>query len=280
MRNALLLIAALAAGTIPASGGNMTSLRTRYQKLSQAARQAVAGARRPEILTESDIAALPFPVRRYVARSGALGRPRPRAVTAGFEARMWRRPGSAPLHLRTHQTNRLDVPERHFFLEGTMLGLPVRGLHTYDSARATMLVRVAGLFPVARAQGELLDRAETVTILNDLCILAPGALVDDRLSWTEIDSSTVDVSFVNGPHRVRARLVFDAQGDLANFISDDRAALQDDGSLKPMRWSTPLEGWRDVGGRRIPSRGRTVYDYPEGPFTYGEFDLESVDWIE
>jgi hypothetical protein len=275
MRNALLLIATAVVAT---SGGSMSTLRTRYRELSRSVLQTDSAKSRSPVLTESDIAGLPAPVRRYVARSGAIGHPRPHSVTAEFDARMWRKPGAAPMHLRTHQTNRIDEPERHFFLEGSMFGLPIRGLHTYHDARATMLVRVAGLFPVARAEGAELDRAETVTILNDMCILAPGALIDPRLSWTEVDSSTVDVVFTNGPHRVRARLSFDDRGDLVNFVSDDRAALQDDGTLKPMRWSTPLEGWHEVDGRRIPTWGRTVYDYPLGPFTYGEFRFVSVRW--
>jgi len=275
LRNTLLFILAAAAAAAT-FGGSMSTLRARYHELSRSAPRSDSGSLGAPDLTESDLARLPAPVRLYVARSGALGHPRPRTFTAEFDARMWRKPGAPAMRLRTLQTNRLDEPARHFFLEGSMSGLPIRGLHTYQDARATMLVRVAGLFPVARAEGAALDRAETVTILNDLCILAPGALVDPRLTWTEIDSSAADVIFANGPHQVRARLFFDERGDLSNFVSDDRAALQDDGTLKLLRWSTPLEGWHDVDGRRIPTWGRTVYDYPDGPFTYGEFRLVSV----
>lgn len=250
----------------------MSTLASRYEAMASATRSSARSDSAP-ILTESDISALPTALRRYIARSGALGRPRPRTITADFDARMWRSRESAPLELRTRQTNRFAEPTRHFFLEGSMFALPVRGLHSYAHADATMLVRVAGLFPVAKAEGPDLDMAETVTILNDMCLLAPGSLVDPRLSWTEIDTGTVDVEFRNGPHVVHARLLFDTQGDLANFVSDDRGALQPDGTLKRYRWSTPIDGWQEFGGLRLPSSARTVYDYPDGPFTYGDFKL-------
>jgi len=250
-------------------------MSTLHRQFETRAAAAIADARtdRSDTLTESDIASLPPPVRAHVGRSGALGRPAPRTMYVGFDAKMWRKPGAAPLALHTRQVNRFADPTRYFFLEGSMFGIPLRGLHTYESVQASMLVRMAGLFTVAKADGPIMDQGETVTLLNDMCLMAPGTLVDPRLSWKEIDPSTVEVVFRNGPQTVSARLLFDEQGELVNFESHDRAALQDDGSMKHFRWSTPIDGWQTIEGFRLPASARTVYDYPEGPFVYGEFRL-------
>lgn len=45
-----------------------------------------------------------------------------------------------------------------------------------------MRVRVAGLAQVVDVRGPEMDRLDAVTLPNDLCILAPGALVD-RGPW-------------------------------------------------------------------------------------------------
>ncbi|MEN9307000.1 MAG: hypothetical protein RL173_932 [Fibrobacterota bacterium] len=197
----------------------------------------------------------------------------PTTITVDFQARMWRKPGASPLSLRTRQLNRFADPARYFFLEGSMMGIPLKGLHIYENAHASMLVRLAGLFTVAKAEGPCMDQGETVTLLNDMCLMAPGTLVDRRLSWKQLDARTVEVDFRNHTQRVTARMLFDEHGELVNFESNQRAALQADGSLKYFRWSTPIDGWQSIDGFRLPTMARTIYDYPDGPFIYGEFHL-------
>jgi hypothetical protein len=247
-----------------------------YQARLRAAFAAQPLAPAP-VLAEGDLAALPAPVRRFVARSGALGRPRPQNVRIAFQADMFRAPGGAAMPSRSEQVNFLGRPVRLFLMTSRMLGLPVKVLHAYEAEAATMRVRVASLLDVVHLDGEPLSRGETVTLLNDLCLFAPGGLTDPRLAWTPIDDRTAGVAFANGRHRVTATLHFDAAGDLCDFTSEDRPALVE-GKLLPYRWSTPIEGWREVDGRRVPVRGRAVYRYPEGDFTYGIFTTEAVAW--
>jgi hypothetical protein len=169
-----------------------------------------------------------------------------------------------------------DPPERLFFMQSRMYGLPVAVLHHYEGIRASMRVRVASLFNVVDAHGDELARTETVTLLNDLCFLAPCWLADERLTWRQINDFQTEVVFTNGPHRVSAILVFDDAGDLANFISQDRGVLESDGSLKNFRWSTPMQAYREFDGRRVATQGTAIWHYPEGDFVYGRFTLKAI----
>ena len=36
------------------------------------------------------------------------------------------------------------------------------------------------------------------------------------------------------------------------------------------------EGYREVDGRLLPTKGSAVYAYPEGDFTYGAFTLRTI----
>jgi hypothetical protein len=67
-------------------------------------------------------------------------------------------------------------------------------------------------------------------------------------------------------------------GELINFVSDDRSALQDDGTLRKARWSTPVRDYRDFEGRKVPTYGEAIWNYPEGDFTYGIFNLKGVSY--
>jgi hypothetical protein len=228
-------------------------------------------------LREEDLVTLPSPVQRYVRASGAVGKPRPQNVRIEFDAIMRRKPGDAGMPATSVQLNFFGRPARLFLMQARMFGLPVRALHVYRAEQATFQVRVASLVDLVDQSGEPISRAETVTVLNDLCAFAPGALVDERLEWRPIDERSAAVRFTNGPHRVSATLIFDADDQLVDFWSDDRPDSSR-GTPVPMRWSTPLGGYRVVDGIRVPTHGSTVYARPEGPFTYGEFTLRSIAW--
>jgi hypothetical protein len=86
------------------------------------------------------------------------------------------------------------------------------------------------------------------------------------------------VTLENGHYKVSAILYFNEKGELINFVSDDRSALQDDGTLRKARWSTPVRDYQDFEGRKIPTYGEAIWNYPEGDFTYGIFNVKGVSY--
>jgi hypothetical protein len=220
------------------------------------------------VLTEADIAELPEPVRRYIAVSGSLGKPRTVQIEMVIEAEISDAPNAAPMAGPVKLYQRFDQPRRLFLMESWMKGLPVKVLHDFNFDNATMSVRLAGLINVVDLHGEDVTRTETVTILGELCVFAPSLLADPCLSWSEIDATHAGVSFTLGPNTVSAVLTFDQGGDLVDFRSEDRGALQADGSLQLIPWTTPVRNYRDFDGRRIATDAEAIWHYPEGSFTY------------
>jgi hypothetical protein len=231
-----------------------------------------AGASAP--LTEAGIAHLPALVQRWLHRSGAVGKPPVRAVRVEYDATMFQKPGGPGLPGPSEQLDVLQPPRRLFFMASRRVGLPVAVLHDYAGSRASMRVRIASLVDVANVTSEELARIETVTFLNDLCFFAPSALAGPGFTWREIDAHRLGVTYELGSQRVRAELVFSDEGDLVDFVSDDRGLAQGDGSFEPMRWSTPMGKLRSFDGRRVPTTGEAIW-HPEdaSPFVYGRFTV-------
>lgn len=246
------------------------------QFASRRAEMLAATARPQPVLTEALIAPLPAPVQRYLRVTGSVGKPRVRSVQVEFDAEMFSKPGAAGMRGPAVQVDRFDLPRRLFFMRTCMAGVPVAVLHDYAGTQASMQVRLAALFDVVDLRGETLARTETVTLLNDLCVFAPSWLVDARLAWQPIDDSRCAVVYTQGPHRVRAVLEFNGAGELVNFHSEDRGALQKDGSLRLLHWSTPLRDYREFDGRRVATQGEALYRYPQGDFAYGRFVLKQI----
>lgn len=229
-----------------------------------------------EVLTESDIAHLPAPVQKYVRYTRATGKTKPQNMYIKFDAEMYRKPGDKPMKAHSVQYNFYGDYSRYFLMKASMMGVPFSAIHIYKDRRASFQVMVAELFKIINIKDEELAKAETVTLLNDMCIFAPGSLSDKRLSWSEIDSLSTKVTLTNGKYRVSATLHFNEAGELVNFVSDDRSALQDDGTMKRARWSTPISQYKKYDGRMVATIGKTIWNYPEGDFMYGSFNLKSI----
>lgn len=250
------------------------SLRAEYER--EAARVRARGAT-PTPIPEADLARLPDPVRRYLLASGGAQPARTGNFQAWFRGRIRGGPEAAWMAFTADQVEAFDEPVRLFYMDATRFGVPIQVLHVYRGSTATMRVRAAGLVTLVDAKGPELDRAETVTLLNDMAVMAPGSLVDPRIRWQELDDRSARATFTNGGHSVTADLFFDANGLLVNFASDDRSRASADGkSFERMRWTTPVRDHRSFGTWRIGSRAETVWHPREGKFTYGEFEILDV----
>jgi hypothetical protein len=127
---------------------------------------------------------------------------------------------------------------------------------------------------VASGGGTDFTRAETVTLLNDFCLLAPGTLVAEEFRWEAIDASSARVTYTLGAHTVGAVVTVDDAGDLVDFVSDDRSATSHDGGpLVRQRWSTPVLAHQTIRGTRAMRRAEGRWHPPEGSYAYIEIDL-------
>jgi hypothetical protein len=225
-------------------------------------------------LQEEDLKPLPPLVQQYVRKSGALGKPRVRNFRLEFEGEMrqYRKPWFS---FTSEQYNFIFFPTRLFFMKGKLKGLSVWGYHSYRPQKAKMDIRALSLLPQLRIEAEELYPTETVTFLNDLCLFAPGALVDKRIGWKQIDPNRIRATLELRDVEVSAVLTFDASGDLANFRSEDRYDIS---KMERFPFETPVKDFREFEGVRLPAYGEAIWHYPEGPFVYGKFRVKSVQY--
>ncbi len=234
----------------------------------------------PAVLTASDLADLPPPLAAYIRRSGAVGQPRVVSFRADFHGRIRSGPDAPWMPFTGQQVNTYGPrPQRLFLMDATKAGLPVVVLHVFADTTATMRVKLLSLVTMVDASGPEMDRGETVTVFNDLVVMAPGAIVGADATWTPIDAQHVRGEFTDGDQTVSAVLTFDADHDLVDFVSDDRSAASADGkTFTPRRWSTPLGKHRNSGGKRVMTSGEGVWHAPppEGTFTYLELHVDTI----
>ena len=234
----------------------------------------------PDIVTEDEVGGLPATVQRYLRFMGVVGLPAVTSFRAHLRGEFRMRPGQGFMRTEVWQYNRTAPISRVFWMRIDMAAglLPMVGRDTYLKGRGRMLGKLFDTVAVADGEGEPFDMGELTTWLNDAVLMAPSMLLRAPVSFLEGDDSSFDVTLTDSGRTVSGRVVLDARGAPVDFHTEDRYADMPGGPVR-MGWSTPIDGWRVVDGRPVPTRGSAVWHLPEGDFTYAvlEFAPDSVE---
>lgn len=226
------------------------------------------------VLTDADLLHLPPIVRKYLHFCQVVGQPKVHNFKVVMEGQM-RDKKREYFTFESVQYNFLEDPARLFFMRGKMFGMSVPGYHKYSKGKASMNISLFGIFPVVQIQGEVLDKTETVTLFNDICLMAPAALIDQRISWKPVNDTIVSATYDTGRQSITAELHFLPDGRLINFVSQDRTEV---GDMMAYPFHTPVQQYDHFNQYRLVSQGKGIWIYPDGPFTYGIFNLKSIEY--
>ena len=226
------------------------------------------------LITDKDIEHLPAPVQKYLRYTGVINKEKVNNVKIVFDVEM-REKGKDWFKATSVQYNFFDEPTRLFFMKAKMFGMTVPGYHRYVEAKATMDIRLLGLFSIVKQSGYIMNKTETVILFNDMCLMVPATLIDKRIQWEPIDSLTTKAIFTNRGISISAILYFNETGQLTNFTSDDRTAISD---MKQYRFSTPITDYKKINGINVPTYGEAIWHYPDGEFVYGKFNLKTIQY--
>lgn len=240
-----------------------------------------SGLHRPDApappVSEGDLVGLPEPARRYLRFMGVPGRPRDWSFLARFRGR-FRRPGLPWMPCEAWQFNASRPVIRLFHMRIDFgFVLPMVGQDTYVGGRGAMHGRLLGLVPVADGDGPEFDMGELVTYLNDALVLSPSMLLTEAVTWREVDDSCFDITITDAGNTVAARVWVDDRGAMCDFSTEDRWCDLP-GGLVRTRWTTPIEGWRAHGSRRLITRASAVWHLEDGtlPYIEGTFEPSSI----
>ena len=223
-------------------------------------------------LRQAEIDHLPIPVQRYLKYTGVLNQPEVYNAHILMKGSM-RSKVDDWFSFDSEQYNFFNNPNRLFFMKANVNRLPTNGYHAYKNGKALMQIKLLSLFPVININNGTIDKAETVTVFNDMCILAPASLIDDNIEWETIDDSSAKAIFHGPEHTITATLEFNESGQLINFLSDDRYDISRAGQY---RFSTPITRYQKINNLNLPAYGEAIWHYPEGPFVYGKFEIKDI----
>ena len=246
---------------------------TRLVRRDVQALRAGAAPARAGVVTEEMLTDLPEPVARYLRYTGVVGKPFPGIVRLRQKGRMRPGPGQPwiPLDAEEHYSVR---PPGFVWAGALRLGplVVVRARDMYAAGTGRMLVKVASLWPVVDASGEQMDQGGMTRYLSEM-IWFPAAFLADNISFEAADDSCARVTLTDHGRTATGTLFFDKDGRFTDFVAQ---RYRTPAASSPDTWSTPVTGYGEFEGLRLPVRGPAIWKLPEEDFAYIEVTLTEL----
>lgn len=234
--------------------------------------------RTTDLLHEHDIQHLPELVKKYIRYTNSIDKPKVKNFHVRFSGEIRKNENSEWMKHNTEQYTSLLTGTRLFYMNARMKKLPVSGYHRFKDGHACMDIKLFSMFSVQYQEGPQMDISETVTFLNDVCLMAPAALIEPIFSWGQEEVNKVEVFLTLHGIKVSAWLYFNDEGQLVDFISEDRYVYEEPNKMTKMRWSTPVSKYSEMNGYTLATEASAIYHYLSKPLTYATFRINHLDY--
>ena len=233
------------------------------------ARAPRAGA----VLTPADVATLPAPIGRWLAHSGAVGKPRATSVRLIQRGEMRTSPGATGMPAEATQYFTVESPGFVWCVDVTMMHvLPVVGRDSFVDGHGRMLIEVGGLVTVADGTGPKFDQGTLLRWLAEIVWFPSGAL-SPVIRWEPVDDRRARATVSQtGIEDVSAVFEIDEQGRVAGLAAKrwfNGETLED--------WEIPVAEWRVIRGVEMPTRGGARWKLAKGDFDYYDWEIVDVE---
>ena len=253
------------------------------QFLRDAAARAQAAQLRTNggLYAKEDFERLPPLLQKYMEACGYIGRERKSVLAMEYRDIAFSLGRNRPnLQIDYTQMDFADTPSRLAFIDARMFGVPFQGYDYYTGGKGGMKGVLAKLLTLFDQTGSEMDKACLVTYLAE-SIFLPEALLQDCVSFTQIDGYTVEARIENEGVRAAGRFHFNDGGEMVCFSTDERGQASSDGTVEYIPWEARCEGYAVYSdGIKRPTIFRAVWKYPDADFVYFDGTITSVDGAE
>jgi hypothetical protein len=213
------------------------------------------------------LAALPEPVRRYLAYAMPEGIPAARAVLLEHGGTFRLQPAADWLPMTGRERFFLGRPAFLWSARIRMFpGLVVAVHDHYALGEGAVDARLLGVLPVARASGPEVAQSALLRFLGEAVWAPPALLPSPWLRWEALDAHRARAHIADGALQGSAVFTFDDQGAITGFEAQRYRMVGDRNVLTPFYGRT--RDYRRFGALRVPTFAEAGWrvDGAEQPF--------------
>lgn len=224
------------------------------------------------------IAALPEPVRRYLAYAIPAGRVPVRFVRMKQTGEFRTKPGGKWMPLDAEQYVATVFPGFLWHAKiraNALVWIDVRDI--FDGNQGNMLVKLLSGVPVANASGPEIDVSSLHRYIGEMPWYPGAFLNEEHITWEPVDSSHTRAVITAGENRATVLFSFDDAGRVTKVTTDERYRTVGDRFVRDT-WTGYYGDYQEIGGFRIPMEIAAEWNLPEGDFSYVRLRVTEVEY--
>ena len=232
------------------------------------------------VVTTERIEELPEPVGNWLVWSGSVGKAEVRSMYLEQRGQIKLKPEQkhwTPSKAKQYST--FEPPEFTWKVDMKMApGTHISGKDVFRNGRAQMRIKFDGIMPLSKTENSIkTNQSSLQRYLMELSCCPPAAL-SSYVSWQKVDETTATARMELNGVSGTANFHFNAQGELKS-VKALRYKDSDKGA-EMMLCTANILGYMEADGIKVPSKIEIVWDLPEGPFTWYEFEVSGVQFNE
>jgi hypothetical protein len=231
---------------------------------------------RPEVITQADVEGLPEPVQRWLRYSGVIGKERVATVRLKQKGFFRQQEDGDWMPFEAEEYYTTESPAFVWYATiKTPPFLRITGRDRYYEGKGNILIKLLSLITVADARGDELDQGTLVRYLNEI-MWFPTAALSHYIQWEAIDSGSAKATMSYQGVTASAVFYFDEGGRLTNMVAERYRTVA--GGFVLNTWSTPISGYGEFNGVRIPTQGEGVWNLSSRDFSYVKIEVVGIEY--
>lgn len=228
------------------------------------------------IIQQSDLEALPEPVKRFMEFSQVVGTPYIRKARIKQSGLFKMAPDKPWTPFTAEQE--YDIPSASFIWRVDMKIAPfvhITGSDRLENGQGNMRIKLLRFIPIVNEKGYEMDQGAMTRYLSET-ILFPQAFLDSHITWEAIDLVSARGKLTINAKSVSGIFEFDESGRFTQFTCNRYYIMGNEKLLLP--WRTPVYEYAKRQGLVLATKGKGIWDHPDGEYTYIDVEITEVEY--
>lgn len=229
-------------------------------------------AQNESILTEEDIKDLPKPIKRWLNRSGAIGKPLINVGKVIQRAKLKMKPEQKGwLSANAVQFSTIDTPSFLWAVDVEMNSLiGFQGRDKFVDGKGEMLIKVNSLINVVNEKGEKLDEGTMQRYLGEM-VWFPSLALNPYITWKEVNDTMATATMEYKETKASGTFYFNENGD---FVKYTAMRFKDNNKdAKRYEWILSVKGYSTFEGITVPSRMTATWKLENEDWTWLKLEV-------
>ena len=228
--------------------------------------------------SQEELTTYPSALRKYFEVCGFIGKPKMMTLVAKYsDVDFVLNSKQKPLKISYERINDGLQPNVLAFIDTKFFGIPFQGIDSYYDQKGSMKGVLGKKITLFDESGEDFYTGSLVTYLSE-CLLVPTAALQDFITWREIDDQTIEGTINYSEYEVKGVFYFKENGELEQFTTNDRVAIDSTGKKTKAPWSALFDNYVSENGMKHPKHLKAIWHYEEGESIYFDGEMDSLEY--